>query len=224
MGRIPKLERILKELNQSKDIQENKETQDLAIIEEKYQNFSEQLNEDNAIFKSISSTSNNMDDLQIYEKMSNSFLKNKVFQLYNKKIVDSNFQYQNANIFDIDDVPIKCSWALYSELMLSHVEQLAEYMIELPGFNSFDLSDFSCLINEHLYEFFCIKNSLFLINKEFQEIKNDQTQFIKKWILKFFGSEHCDSIFKFKQLFCKLKLTHQEISFFIPVLLLSTGK
>jgi hypothetical protein len=151
-------------------------------------------------------------------------LKNKVFELYNEKIIDSNIDNQKAILFDIDDVPTKSAWAFYSELMLSHVEQLAGYMIELPGFNSFDVSDFSCLINEHLNEFIYIKNCEFLIDKGFYIIKNGQTQLFNKWISKFFGSEHRESIFKFKELFAKLKLTHKEISLIIPVLLLSTGK
>jgi len=228
MGRIPKFERILKELDQSKQMQEDKFTQELIIIAEEDQRFNrsccEQSKEDNKLSKSFSSsTSNNSNDSLIHQEMCYSSLKEKAFQLYNNKLIALNVPNQDLQKVDIDDVPIEFAWSLYSELMLSHVGQLASYMIELPGFSSFNESDFSYLINEHLNEFLYIKNSEILIKKDFKINQNDQTEFIKKGILKFFGSKFCDCMFKLNELFNKLELTDREISLIIPVLLLSTG-
>lgn len=146
-----------------------------------------------------------------------SFLKDKVYQVYNKHLrISKELIKIGKELFQSNRD--KTNENFRPQAMIEHKRVLTDYVFDLPGFDKILSNDLALVLCEKLFYIFGIRHNDLIINDECYLVESE-SQISTKWMEKTHGRALVEYMIEFHRIFNALNLTYNEISLIIPIIL-----
>jgi len=147
-----------------------------------------------------------------------SLINDKIYQLYIEHSKRTNSYYDKSVKLSQNrsqqlkghDCSLKEIWNALIESIPEFVKSVILFAREIPGLNEISNNDFSIIINNRLFDFYIIMNSVLFINGESYMYLKDDIVYTREWHNKIKGKEKTDSLFEFAEFFNSLNFTIKE--------------
>nr|ASL70537.1 nuclear receptor [Brachionus calyciflorus] len=175
-------------------------------------------------YSSMFTTSFNQNDLSYH--IISSLINDKIYQLYNTHSEPTLMVYEKAKRLiakgnmsilgdNSPDLTLDQVWSSLVQSIPEFVKSVILYFKEVPGLNEINESDFANILNNKLFDFFIIMNSiLFIKGESFLHLPNN-IHYTRYWMQKIKGKYTTDMLFDFVQELNDLNLTNKEKALFI---------
>lgn len=156
-------------------------------------------------------------------------LKDKVFQLYKKHLLNSNLINQTTERLHKKDyidannenISVNEVWTGLMGIVSEHTKWLTRFARELPGFNDLIEEDFAAMIFTSTLLLYEIQINRFVTNNENYTILSNRVQMNRKRMLKLFGMFLTELVFEFHSKFKSFELSDYELCMLYPFIMCS---
>ncbi len=131
----------------------------------------------------------------------------RTYSYYDKSVKLSQNRDQQLKGYDCS---LKEIWNALIESIPEFVKSVILFAREIPGLNEISNNDFSIIINNRLFDFYIIMNSVLFINGESYMYLKDDIVYTREWHNKIKGKEKTDALFSFAEFFNSLNFTTKE--------------
>lgn len=149
-----------------------------------------------------------------------SLINDKIYQLYNTHSEDTLVSYERAkklvekgtSVFgeNSPDTTLEKVRANLIQSIPGFVKSVILFAKEVPGLNELNETDFATIINNKLFDFFVIMNSILFINGESYLYLPNNVHYSRYWLNKIKGKATTDALFEFVTELNELGLTNKE--------------
>jgi len=147
-----------------------------------------------------------------------SLINDKIYQLYIEHSKRTYSYYDKSvklsqnrsQLLKGHDCSLKEIWNALIESIPEFVKSVILFAREIPGLNEISNNDFSIIINNRLFDFYIIMNSVLFINGESYMYLKDDIVYTREWHNKIKGKEKTDGLFEFAEFFNSLNFTVKE--------------
>lgn len=148
----------------------------------------------------------------IYSLFQNTFDYESIEKM-NEKVINKKYIDENVTADDV--------WSGLLPSIAESTKWLTHFAQQLPGFDKFDLEDFSFLVHGGVLPLHTLKYNTFYRNNENYTILKNNVIYNKKNVNLLFGKNLSDLVFLFFKKARSLNLTEREFALFHPFILLS---
>jgi len=176
--------------------------------------------------------------LSIYMQMTNetidpsyrvicSLLNDKIYQIYIENTEKTNENLKktlehletNNHMEGFNAATKQEIWTGLVEFVPGVVRLIVSFVKEMPGLNELTPKDFTCLINNHMFDVYILIHSGFFIKDEcFLRLPN-KAHYSRYWMNRIKSKKKTDAIFDFVEHLNKLNLTTREKCLLIPLVI-----
>nr|ASL70503.1 nuclear receptor [Brachionus rotundiformis] len=175
-------------------------------------------------YSSMFTNSFNQNDLSYH--IISSLINDKIYQLYNTHSEPTLMVHEKAqrmiaqgNIGALGnnspDLTLDQVWSSLVQSIPEFVKSVILFFKEVPGLNEINESDFANILNNKLFDFFVIMNSILFIKGESYLHLPNNIHYTRYWMQKIKGKYTTDVLFEFVQEMNDLNMTNKEKALFI---------
>lgn len=159
-----------------------------------------------------------------------SLLNDKIYQVYNEHTKNINYYYDRAKELTENpemsaassqqqaDLTLEKVWSSLVESIPEFVKTVIAFAKEIPGLNELNQKDFATIINNKLFDFFIISNSILFINGDSYLYLPHNIRYTRYWMNRIKTREVTDKLFGFVADFNELFLTSKEKALLVVLL------
>lgn len=175
-------------------------------------------------YSSMFTTSFNQNDLSYH--IISSLINDKIYQLYNTHSEPTLMVYEKAQRMiaqgnigilgkNSPELTLDQVWSSLVQSIPEFVKSVILFFKEVPGLNEINESDFANILNNKLFDFFVIMNSILFIKGESYLHLPNNIHYTRYWMQKIKGKYTTDVLFEFVQDLNDLNMTNKEKALFI---------
>ena len=138
-----------------------------------------------------------------------------------KKILQ---QIERNEVPDYFNLNYEQVWNALVNNLPMYVKNLVSFAKELPGLNELGSSDFACILNGKLFDFFILTNSCLFINGESYLKLNEEYNYSRYWMYQITERRKIDSMFEIAEMINEFPMTEKEKALLIPLVLTIPGQ
>ncbi|RNA00497.1 nuclear receptor subfamily 1 group D member 2, partial [Brachionus plicatilis] len=175
-------------------------------------------------YSSMFTNSFNQNDLSYH--IISSLINDKIYQLYNTHSEPTMMVYEKAQRMiaqgslgalgnNSAELTLDQVWSSLVQSIPEFVKSVILFFKEVPGLNEINESDFANILNNKLFDFFVIMNSILFIKGESYLHLPNNIHYTRYWMQKIKGKYTTDFLFDFVQEMNDLSMTNKEKALFI---------
>lgn len=154
----------------------------------------------------------------LFEKVYNEHTKNINYYYDRAKELCENPELSAESMRNQSDLTVEKVWSSLVESIPNFVKTVIAFAKEIPGLNELNQKDFATIINNKLFDFFIISNSILFINGDSFLYLPGNIRYTRYWMNRIKTREITDKLFAFVAEFNELFLTSKEKALLVVLL------